>query len=399
MSVVNILDIDIYKFIMHQFIFERYRDTRVTFALTNRSKTIRIADEIPIEVLREELDRIRKFKFDDNFIAILDAAKPGFFTKEYLHYLRYYFELSDYELSKYDGQYQVAFRGSWLRTTLWETPLLSTLSELRSVYTGAMSPLCIEKAATEFGKKAVIIEQYNELYNRKVQLSEFGTRRRHSQQFQESMLKHSNVFTSTSNVWLSHIYKLPCTGTYAHEIPMVLTSLAHAAGGWNVTNAQFEFPSYCVERFGETFILPDTYGSTQFYERFPFLSSERNHIPIWKVTDVRIDSKHPLIGGEEALTFFKDYISEETKKGLMFSDGLNSPAIIYLDHYFKDLAIPKFGWGTDATNGTFGTASLVCKAITANEEPCIKLSDKYAKSTDSVFTSHYYDIFGTKGMQ
>ncbi len=380
---------------MHQFIFERYHKTQVTFALTNRSQSIRIADEIPIEALREELDRIKTFRFTDRFIEILDSRRPGYFTKEYLQYLRYEFLLSDYELTQHNGQFQVLFRGDWLRTTLWETMLLSTLSELRTLHNGLLSLSHVEHAASDFAKKAMIITQYNELYNRKIQLSEFGTRRRSSQQFQEGMLKHSNIFTSTSNVWLSYLYDLPCTGTYAHEIPMVLTALANT---YKLTSAQYEYPAYCVEKFGETLILPDTYGSTQFYDRFPSTPGEINHIPIWNVSGVRIDSKNPVIGGEEAIRFFRDYISEG-KKDLMLSDGLKAPAIIYLDQYFKDVANPKFGWGTDATNGTYGTASLVCKAILANGEPCIKLSDQYAKASDSMFTPHYYDIFGTKGME
>lgn len=396
-GVVNILDNDLYKFIMHQFIFERYPDVAVTFGMTNRSINIRIADEIPIERLRDELDRIKEFRFNRNFTNILSSRIPGFFTKEYLTYLESKFKLSEYRLyTAADGQYHVSFPGKWLETTLWECMLLATVSELRTEYNNYDTDSATLLMTEQFMAKEAIIENYNELRSEgPVELSEFGTRRRSSQVFQEAILRNSPIFTSTSNVWLSYILDIPCKGTYAHEIPMVLTALADV---WHRTSTQFEYPAYMYEKTGSTIVLPDTYGSTQFYDRFPNQPGMINHIPIWGVSDVRMDSKDPVAAGNEALTFFKDYIGGNAKKGLLFSDGLTAPAIVYLDEYFKKKANPKFGWGTDATNGTFGTASLVCKAMIANGEPCIKLSDRFSKATDSQFTNYYYDIFGTKGM-
>lgn len=398
MGVINILDNDLYKFIMHQFIFENYRDTYVTFAMTNRSVDIRIADEIPMEHLEVELDRIKGFKFTKAFVDILDSRIPGYFTAEYKAYLLNEWKLCEYRLYKAaDGQYSVSFPGLWVESTLWECMLLATISELRTEYNGYGEGIFLQTAVEDFLEKENIIESYNRLRPEgPIELSEFGTRRRSSQRFQESILRNSEIFTSTSNVWLSHLLGIPCKGTYAHEIPMVLTALANA---YTLTSAQFEYPSYMYKKMGSTIILPDTYGSTQFYDRFPNHPEDMNYIPIWGVSDVRMDSKDPVTAGNEALQFFKEYISGDTKKGLLFSDGLTAPAIVYLDQYFKRKANPKFGWGTDATNGTYGTASLVCKAVNVNGDPCIKLSDKFSKATKSQFTPHYYDIFGTKGME
>lgn len=52
----SLLDTDIYKFLMQQLIWKRYRDVDVTFSLINRSNRIRLADDIDEGELRAQLD-------------------------------------------------------------------------------------------------------------------------------------------------------------------------------------------------------------------------------------------------------------------------------------------------------------------------------------------------------
>ena len=55
----SILDTDVYKLLMLQTILQEWRDIPVTFSLINRSKKVRLADEIDETELREQLEHAR----------------------------------------------------------------------------------------------------------------------------------------------------------------------------------------------------------------------------------------------------------------------------------------------------------------------------------------------------
>ena len=57
----SLLDTDFYKLMMLQMIWKLHRDVDATFSLINRTTSIRLADEIDIGELR---DQIRTFVFD-----------------------------------------------------------------------------------------------------------------------------------------------------------------------------------------------------------------------------------------------------------------------------------------------------------------------------------------------
>ena len=62
----SILDTDVYKLLMLQTIWLEWPDIPVTFSLINRSKTVRLADEIDELELREQLDHARTVKLTKN---------------------------------------------------------------------------------------------------------------------------------------------------------------------------------------------------------------------------------------------------------------------------------------------------------------------------------------------
>ena len=55
----SLLDTDFYKLLMLQLIWDRYRDVPVTFSMVNRSRRVRLADEVDEGELREQLDHAR----------------------------------------------------------------------------------------------------------------------------------------------------------------------------------------------------------------------------------------------------------------------------------------------------------------------------------------------------
>ena len=73
---------------------------------------------------------------------------------------------------------------------------------------------------------------------------------------------------------------------------------------------------------------------------------------------------------------------------MIFSDGLDEDRIEHLHRHFHGRVGLSFGWGTLLTNdfrglgpeGRLNPFSLVCKAISANGKPTVKLSDNPRKA-------------------
>jgi nicotinate phosphoribosyltransferase len=73
---------------------------------------------------------------------------------------------------------------------------------------------------------------------------------------------------------------------------------------------------------------------------------------------------------------------------IIFSDGLDTKTIIDLYQKFNKKVKIGFGWGTLLTNdfrglidhGALDPFSLVCKAVSANGRPTVKLSDNANKA-------------------
>ena len=88
---------------------------------------------------------------------------------------------------------------------------------------------------------------------------------------------------------------------------------------------------------------------------------------------------------------------------MIFSDGLDVAKIIELHQQFAGRVRVSFGWGTMLTNDFKGLVaddalapfSLVCKAVSANGRPTVKLSDNPNKAmgpADEI--ARYKRVFG-----
>ena len=54
----SVLDLDMYKLTMGQFVYNRYADTPVKYAFKNRTSKVRLADVVDEAELRNEFDYI-----------------------------------------------------------------------------------------------------------------------------------------------------------------------------------------------------------------------------------------------------------------------------------------------------------------------------------------------------
>ncbi len=142
-------------------------------------------------------------------------------------------------------------------------------------------------------------------------------------------------------------------------------------------------------------ILPDTYGSDGFFENAP------DWIAKW--TGVRIDSGDAIAMAERVITWWKSRGEDPREKLFIFSDALDIADIERLHAHFSGRVRLGFGWGTLLTNDfrdlVFGNRlapfSIVCKVISANGRPAVKLSDNAAKAMgppDEV--ARYRRVFG-----
>ena len=73
----SLIDNDFYKLLMCQSVLRNRPDTRVTFSLINRTKTIRLADLVDEGELREQLDHIRTLRLSRGESTFLRGNTAG----------------------------------------------------------------------------------------------------------------------------------------------------------------------------------------------------------------------------------------------------------------------------------------------------------------------------------
>jgi nicotinate phosphoribosyltransferase len=399
----SLIDTDFYKLLMCQSIFRNKPDTKVVFSLINRSSKVRLADLIDEGELREQLDHVRSLSLTrgestwlrgNTFYGKRQMFRPDFM--EWFEGLR----LPAYHLEKRDGQYNLTFEGAWPEVMLWEIPALAVLMELRSrAALNTMGKFELQvlyaRAMTRLWEKIERLRQIDGL-----RIADFGTRRRHGFLWQDWCVQAMQEglgakFTGTSNCRIAMRRDIEAIGTNAHELPMVYSALADSDE--ELRQAPYRvLADWQEEHEGNLrIILPDTYGTEGFLKNAP------DWLAGW--TGIRIDSGDPAKGAETAIRWWKDRGEDPTQKLVIFSDGLDVEKIEELHARFKGRVKVSFGWGTMLTNDFRGLVpgdalapfSLVCKALSANGRPTVKLSDNPAKAMgpkDEV--ERYKRVFG-----
>ncbi len=410
----SVIDTDFYKLLMLQMIWKHHRDAPVTFALTNRTASARLAEIIDEGGLRAQLDHVRSLKLTRGESTWLRGntfyGKRNIFESEFIDWLENY-RFPEYELiaDRASGQYRIRFSGGWAAVSLWEIPLLTILSELRS--RALIRSLGRFELDVLYSRaKSKVWEKISKLKALKnLAIADFGTRRRHGFLWQDWCVEAmkeglDSRFLGTSNALIAMRRDLEAIGTNAHELPMVYAALAG-------TDDELRAAPYKVlEDWARMYdgnlliVLPDTFGTEAFLKSAPkFLA---------KWTGFRVDSKTPEAGGREIIAWWKAQGVDPAKKLLLFSDGLDvghggDNDIVKIHSEFQGRSRVGFGWGTLLTNDFTGCApngenldpiSLVCKVESAGGRPAVKLSDNPEKASgprDEV--ERYLRVFGKAG--
>ncbi|NUH66757.1 nicotinate phosphoribosyltransferase [Sulfitobacter sp. S0837] len=399
----SLIDTDFYKLLMCQSVFRNKPDTQVTFSLINRSTHIPLADLIDEGELREQLDHIRSLSLGRGESTWLRGntfyGKRQMFRSDFMEWFEN-LRLPPYHLERKGDQYELTFEGSWPEVMLWEVPALAVLMELRSrAVLNRMDRFELQilyaRAMTRVWEK---IEELREIDG--LSIADFGTRRRHSYLWQDWCVQAmreglGDAFTGTSNCKIAMGREVEAIGTNAHELPMIYAALAEDDAA--LAQAPYDvLQDWHDEHEGNLrIILPDTYGTKGFLDNAP------DWLAGW--TGIRVDSGDPATAAQTAIDWWRERGEDPTRKRVIFSDGLDVGKIKELHAQFAGKAKISFGWGTLLTNDFRGLVpddalapfSLVCKAVSANGRPTVKLSDNPNKAMGPAEeVARYKRVFG-----
>ena len=268
---------------------------------------------------------------------------------------------------------------------MWEIPALAIIMELRArAVLKRMGKFELQvlyaRAMTRVWEK---VERLRGLGG--LRIADFGTRRRHGFLWQDwcvqAMIEGlGENFTGTSNCLIAMRREVEAVGTNAHELPMIHAALANSDE--ELRQSPYEVLGHWQDDYAGNLliILPDTFGTEAFLEQAP------DWLDNW--TGVRIDSGDPMKVGEMVMEWWKRRGQDPEHKLMIFSDGLDTNEITRLHAHFHGRVGLGFGWGTLLTNDFRGIApnggldpfSLVCKVISADGRPTVKLSDNPNKA-------------------
>jgi nicotinate phosphoribosyltransferase len=404
----SLLDTDFYKLLMLQFIWKNFPQVHVMSETTNRTLAVRLAEHVSVAALREQMEYVRRLRFRKSELIWLAGntfyGTRTIFEPDFLEWLEHDFRLSDYEISVQEGQIVLRFSGLWTEVTMWEIYGLALLSEMKTrAALGKLSELELDvlyaRAKSRLWDKIEKIRKVPE-----VRISEFGTRRRHSFLWQEYVVMAMRAgigesLSGTSNTYLAYKHDLEAMGTNAHELPMALAAMADSDE--QLLQSQYRVLELWQKSYGGELLilLPDTFGTTQFLENAP------DWVADW--TGQRADSKDPFVAGDEYIAWLMSRGRDAQRKRLIASDGLDVDVILSLHDYFKGRIRFSAGWGTLLTNDFRGChpraehdlepISLVCKVVSAEGKPAVKLSDNINKATGPAEEiARYRRVFGTR---
>ncbi|HWV80890.1 MAG TPA: nicotinate phosphoribosyltransferase [Hyphomicrobiaceae bacterium] len=384
----SVLDTDFYKLLMAQMIFRRHRDTQVTFGIINRTASVPLADLIDEGALREQLDHIRSLSLSRGESTWLRGnmfyGKRQMFAPDFIEWLED-FRFPAYHLERRGNQYELTFEGPWIETTMWEIPALAVVMELHS--------RAVTKGLGKFELQVLYARAMTRVWENVQRLStlphlsiaDFGTRRRHGFLWQDWCVQAikeglGDAFLGTSNCLIAMRREVEAIGTNAHELPMVYAALADSDR--ELADAPYAVLADWQDAYDGNLrvVLPDTYGTESFFERAP------EWVARW--TGVRVDSGDPIEGGELAIAWWEKNGQDPRKKLAIFSDGLDVDLIHKIHRHFHGRIRIGYGWGTLLTNdfrglgpdGGLDPFSIVCKVISANGRPAVKISDNPTKA-------------------
>ncbi|EGQ8273299.1 nicotinate phosphoribosyltransferase [Vibrio parahaemolyticus] len=380
------LDFDVYKVNMMSAVAALYPDAMVSYKFIVRSEEdlSELLPEVKAEVLK-----LQDVRFTEDEIAYMKRVAP-YLKPEFVEALRHFrfnpqSDVSFHNKTMSDGssQLRITINGLWKETILYETIIMSIVSEVRSRQ--RWSDIPFEQFQTVLEDKVRYMKA--ELERRNItnfKFADMSTRRRFSFQAQRTMLEYLSkelpqCLTGTSNYHLARELDLTPIGTVAHEWFMGHQALV------NVRDSQ----KIALQRWQKMFngalgiALTDTIGIDAFLKDF---DEELSNAYV----GVRHDSGCPFAWGEKMIAHYESLGIDPMTKTLVFTDGLNFEQALDICEHFQGRVQVSFGIGTSLANDmgnyvndkgeAYQPLSIVIKMVTCNGSPVAKISDEPEKA-------------------
>ncbi|TOK02125.1 nicotinate phosphoribosyltransferase [Vibrio parahaemolyticus] len=380
------LDFDVYKVNMMSAVAALYPDAMVSYKFIVRSEEdlSELLPEVKAEVLK-----LQDVRFTEDEIAYMKRVAP-YLKPEFVEALRHFrfnpqSDVSFHNKTMSDGssQLRITINGLWKETILYETIIMSIVSEVRSRQ--RWSDIPFEQFQTVLEDKVRYLKA--ELERRNItnfKFADMSTRRRFSFQAQRTMLEYLSkelpqCLTGTSNYHLARELDLTPIGTVAHEWFMGHQALV------NVRDSQ----KIALQRWQKMFngalgiALTDTIGIDAFLKDF---DEELSNAYV----GVRHDSGCPFTWGEKMIAHYESLGIDPMTKTLVFTDGLNFEQALDICEHFQGRVQLSFGIGTSLANDmgnyvndqgeAYQPLSIVIKMVTCNGSPVAKISDEPEKA-------------------
>jgi nicotinate phosphoribosyltransferase len=391
---------------MGAFFWHYYRGIPTEYAYKCRDPKINllcIADELESAI--QDMSKVRLQGDEQRWL--FESTKV---TQDYLvNFLKNFsFNPSQVIIKKIDTNPGISIRikGPIEEASLWEMPLMSTISEIyfRKIYGDRYDEILefakkdlmakIEKLLADLSSgKQISSDDGQRVPLIKFFFSEFGTRRRFSFDFQDYAVGKLQAYLSpclvgTSNMFLAKKHSIKTVGTQAHETFMLYQALVHPE------DSQKKFLKDWIEfyRGWLGICLTDTLGPKKWDRDF-------TRDLMIDYTGQRHDSGNPYTWAEERINAYRREGIDPKEKTLLFSDNLTFSKALDLTLKFGTKINVSHGIGTYITNDIpsmpeHKALNQVIKIVRANGRPVAKLSDDPMKAQceDPIFLNYIKHI-------
>ena len=392
----SMLDNDQYKFMMQQAALKLgYANVPVEYKYKCRTPNI---DLLPAQNhLNEGINEMYDLRMKSHDLDYLESMR--YVSPEYLSFMKNFrFEpqyLSiDFPASTRFRRLDIRIKGPFFHTTLFEVPLLATISESWSRITPGD-----ENVAWGRLKKS-ISNAYSTFHPGGLPedflFADFGTRRRRSYEWHDKVVaylkqNHAANFVGTSNVHFARKHGIKPIGTQAHEWYQL-----HQQLDYRLINFQKAALENWVKVYrGDLGIaLADIINTDAFLKDF-------NDTYFCKLFDgVREDSEpDPIEFGHRIANFYISKGINPRTKTIVFSNSLTFEKAYKIWEELHNIIGNSFGigghlmnnWGVQALN-------IVIKMVMCNDQPVAKISNSPGKGMceSPEFVSYLKNVFQVK---
>ncbi|CAM4151354.1 nicotinate phosphoribosyltransferase [Acinetobacter pragensis] len=395
----SLLDTDLYKFTMLQVVLHKFPQTYSVyhFRCRNLEDTVYPLTDILAD-LNEQLDHLCQLKFKEDELLYLRSLR--FIKSDFVDYLELFQLKRRFIKAGIDseGRLDIWVEGPMVQAMMFEIFVLAIVNELyfRRIRTDDV----LAEGERRLLAKIALLKKYEAEQNPNdppFLVSDFGTRRRYSFEWQKHVIEEFNqaspyIFRGTSNVLIAKDLNITPIGTMAHEFLQAFQALDVRLR--NFQKAALE--TWVQEYRGDLGIaLTDVVGMDAFLCDFDLYFA--------KLFDgLRHDSGNPYEWGDKAYAHYKKLKIDSKTKMLTFSDGLNLEKAWDLHNYFKDRFQVSFGIGTNLTNDMGQTPlNIVLKLVECNGQSVAKISDSPGKTmTDNdTFLAYLRQVFAIQEEQ